>query len=117
MIIVIIICAILYLIMVYGVLYLYYTYNKDYNDLEYRILQLEKRVPSKVYKDLSKEDLQELRERWENDYFHWISKPEYVDIDTLPNGKIGIKVKKNNNKGVSDMACKKGRGGRGGRKK
>ena len=44
MIIVYIICGILYLIMVYGMLYLYYTYNKDYNDLEYRILHLEKRI-------------------------------------------------------------------------
>ena len=47
MIIVIIICGILYLFMIYGVILLYYTYNKDYNDLEYRILDLEKRSINK----------------------------------------------------------------------
>ena len=113
MILVIIICGILYLFMIYGVISLYYTHRKDIEEIENRILQLEKRVPSKEYEDLSKEDLQDLRERWENDYFHWISKPEHVDIDTLQGGKIGIKVRKNNtNKEVDNMACKKGRGGR-----
>lgn len=47
MIIVIIICVILYLIMIYGVISLYYTYRKDIEELENRLLQLEKRVPSK----------------------------------------------------------------------
>ncbi len=44
MIIVIIVCGILYLFIIYGVILLYYTYNKDYNDLEQRILNLEKRI-------------------------------------------------------------------------
>ena len=61
MIIVFIICAILYLIMIYAVLSLYYTYRKDIEELENRILQLEKRVPSKLYKDIKDDkELQEL---------------------------------------------------------
>lgn len=44
MIIVFIICAILYLIMIYGVISLYYTYRKDIEELENRFLQLEKRI-------------------------------------------------------------------------
>ncbi len=44
MIIVFIICAILYLIMIYGVISLYYTYRKDIEELENRLLQLEKRI-------------------------------------------------------------------------
>ena len=42
MILVFIICAILYLFMIYGVLSLYYTYRKDIEELEYRMLQNEK---------------------------------------------------------------------------
>lgn len=61
MIIVFIICVILYLIMIYGVISLYYTYRKDYEELENRLLQLEKRVPSKLYKDIKDDkELQEL---------------------------------------------------------
>ena len=52
MIIVFIICAILYLIMIYAVISLYYTYRKDIEELENRILQLEKRVSNKIYKDI-----------------------------------------------------------------
>lgn len=114
MILVIIICGILYLFMIYGVVYLYYTYHKDYEELENRLLQLEKRLSKKVYNVISKEELEDLRERWENEYFNWINKPEHVVIDNLPGGKIGIKVKKNNTnkEGEDNMACKKGRGGR-----
>lgn len=152
MLILFIITSVLYLLMVGFVLYLYYTYHKDYEELENRLLQLEKRIneveqnndmlgeyyertnvieniqeqnlnrllelekrlSKKVYKDLSKEELEDLRERWENEYFNWINKPEHMVIDNLPGGKIGIKDKKNNTnkEGEDNMACKKGRGGR-----
>lgn len=61
MIIVIIICAILYLIMIYGVISLYYTYKKDYTDIEQRLLQLEKRFIDD-YKNVSRQiiELQDL---------------------------------------------------------
>ena len=61
MIIVYIICSILYLIMIYAVISLYYTYRKDIEELDNRLLQLEKRVPSKLYKDIKDDkELQEL---------------------------------------------------------
>ena len=52
MIIVIIICGILYLLMVYSVLYLYYTYRKDIEEIENRLLQLEKRTSYKKEIDI-----------------------------------------------------------------
>lgn len=61
MIIVFIICGILYLIMIYSVISLYYTYRKDIEEIENRLLQLEKRIPSKIYKDIKDDkELQEL---------------------------------------------------------
>ena len=104
MIIVIIICGILYLFMIYGVLSLYYTYRKDIEELEKRMLEIEKRLPTKFYKDISQEELDELRERWENEYQHWITTiPENVEFVNLPKGKVGIKV---NKKEGDSMACK-----------
>ena len=44
MIIVFIICGILYLCMIYGVLYLYYTYRKDIEEIENRLNVLEQRI-------------------------------------------------------------------------
>ena len=93
MIIVIIICGILYLFMIYGVILLYYTYNKDYNDLEQRILVLEKRI-SKFEK-----------------FYNFL----YSDKDILQEIIIGdIHFIKSNllDKEGDNMACKKGRGGR-----
>lgn len=52
MIVVVIICGILYLLMVYSVLYLYYTYRKDIEELENRLLQLEKRISYKKEIDI-----------------------------------------------------------------
>ena len=43
MILLFIITSVLYLLMVGFVLYLYYTYRKDYEDLDKRVLELEKR--------------------------------------------------------------------------
>ena len=43
MILLFIITSILYLIMIYSVLSLYYKYRKDYEELEKRLLELEKR--------------------------------------------------------------------------
>lgn len=43
MILLFIITSILYLLMIGFVLYLYYTYRKDYEELEKRLLELEKR--------------------------------------------------------------------------
>lgn len=115
MIIVVIIISLIYVILLTLILIAYY---RDNSDLERRVLELEKRLSNKVYKDLSKEELNELRERWENDYFHWINVPEYMTIENVGD-KIGIKVNKeieNNTQRECecDMACgrKKGRGGK-----
>ncbi len=79
----------------YCVISLYYAYRKDIEELEKRMLEIEKRLPSKFYKDISDEELQELRERWENDYQHWFTTvPESVEFVNLPKGKVGIKVNK-----------------------
>ena len=61
MILLFIITSILYLIMMFFVITLYYTYRKDIEELENRMLQFEKRVPSKLYKDIKDDkELQEL---------------------------------------------------------
>lgn len=67
MIIGLIIASILYLIMIYSVLSLYYTYRKDIEELENRMLQLEKRIPNKIYKDIKddKELLELIRQHKE----------------------------------------------------
>ena len=58
---IVIIASILYLIMIYAVLYLYYSYSKDIEEIENRCLQLEKRLPSKIYNDIKDDkELQEL---------------------------------------------------------
>lgn len=97
MIIVLIICGILYLFMAYGVISLYYTYNKDYNDLEQRILVLEKRINKcECVKETYQYTLDLLFENL-----------EVLNIDTYN------KLKEyNKNKEGDTMACKKGRGGR-----
>ena len=86
MIIVLIICGILYLFMIYGVILLYYTYNKDYNDLEQRILVLEKRT-----KDI---DILQIE--------------KYIECSV----KTELIREKFKDKEGDTMACKKGRGGR-----
>lgn len=53
MILIIIICGILYLFMIYGVILLYYTYKKDIEELENRLLQLEKRSRDKEVDDMA----------------------------------------------------------------
>ena len=61
MILLFIITSILYLILTYLVLSLYYKYRKDIEELENRCLQLEKRLPSKIYNDIKDDkELQEL---------------------------------------------------------
>lgn len=77
MIILFIIVSILYLLLVFFVISLYYSYRKDIEELENRLLQLEKRV-----------------------------------IDNSKNLQRQIIDINNREMGVSDMACKKGRGGR-----
>ena len=93
MIIVIIICGILYLFMIYGVIYLYYTYRKDIEAIENRNQILEKRISvfEKFYNSL------------------------YNNKDTMVEIIIGdIHFIKSNllDKEGDNMACKKGRGGR-----
>lgn len=48
MLLIVIIVSILYLIMIYAVLYLYYSYRKDIEEIEKRCLQLEKLINSKL---------------------------------------------------------------------
>lgn len=93
MIIVIIICGILYLFMIYGVILLYYTYNKDYNELEYRILQLEKRTNN------TNKELKGQVERFDF---------SIENIWTVLENELPFK----NREEGDNMACKKGRGGR-----
>lgn len=110
MIIVIIICGILYLFMIYGVILLYYTYNKDYNDLEYRILHLEKSIEDfkKDYKGIYipiNDEMSLLIPLCEKDKFDM----EKVNYYFSKYGKSDLKIK---DKEGDTMACKKGRGGR-----
>ena len=94
MIIVFIICAILYLIMIYSVLYLYYAYKKDIEEIENRLLQLEKRINecetiSSEYKDV-------LEILFEN--------LEVLNIDTYKKLKEYSKIK--DKESEKTMACK-----------
>ena len=86
MIIVLIICGILYLFMIYGVISLYYTYRKDIEELENRLLQLEKRT-----KDI---DILQIE--------------NYIERSV----KTELIREKFKDKEGDTMACKKGRGGR-----
>ena len=94
MILVIIICGILYLFMIYGVISLYYTYKKDIEEIENRILQLEKRF-------------EELKHYTFNEYK--IMKNTLENEFCFYDEQIGKIIK---DKEVDNMACKKGRGGR-----
>ena len=89
MILVIIIISILYLIMIYCVLSLYYTYKKDIEELENRLLQLEKR--------------DSLNTKYVTNCFM-----ELYDMINEKEDKKNIPSKE----GEKCMACKKGRGGR-----
>ena len=97
MIIVLIICGILYLFMAYGVISLYYTYRKDIEELENRLLQLEKRINKcECVKETYQYTLDLLFENL-----------EVLNIDTYN------KLKEyNKDKEGDTMACKKGRGGK-----
>lgn len=88
MILVIIICGILYLFMIYGVIYLYYTYHKEYEELEKRLLVNEKRFI---------DDFKNIQRQITNIY----------DLIFEIEDKKNIPSKEGDN-----MACKKGRGGR-----
>ena len=88
-----IITSILYLILTYLVLSLYYRYRKDIEEIENRLLQFEKRVV-KGDKDCE---------------IGYIYHDEQInEIFTILKSELKIK----NIKEVSDMACRKGRGGR-----
>lgn len=97
MIILFIVIAILYLFMIYGVISLYYTYNKDYNDLEYRILDLEKRINK----------CEQIKETYQYTLDLLFENLEVLNIDTYNKLKEYNKIKEGDT-----MACKKGRGGR-----
>ena len=94
MILVIIICGILYLFMIYGVISLYYTYRKDIEEIEKRLLQLEKRIEE--IKHYTYQEYKTMRNTLENDFCFYDQQIEKL-----------IKDKEGDN-----MACKKGRGGR-----
>ena len=88
MIILFIITSILYLIMIGFVISLYYTYRKDIDEVENRLLQLEKQINLE----------RQFNRNMYNDFYDIIS-----DIEDKKN---------NTNKEGDKMACKKGRGGR-----
>lgn len=95
MIIVFIICAILYLIMIYGVISLYYTYRKDIEELEKRFKVVEKRlvdceIVKQTYKNLTELLFENL---------------EVLNIDTYEKLKEYDKSKE----GDKTMACKRGK--------
>ena len=105
MIIVIIICGILYLFMIYGVVSLYYTYRKDIEELENRLLQFEKRISHEKDIDNILKEMEENQKEFEK-CITWLNVPENMKIET---GKYGsVKITKEGD----TMACKKGRGGR-----
>ena len=110
MIIVIIICGILYLFMIYGVISLYYTYRKDIEEIEKRLLEYEKRIEEfkKDYKGIYipiNDEMSLLIPLCEKDKFDM----EKVNYYFSKYGKPDLKVK---DKEGDNMACKKGRGGR-----
>ena len=51
MILIIIICSVLYILAIGLLYYLYVEYKQDYNNLEYRILYLEKRISECIKKE------------------------------------------------------------------
>lgn len=114
MIILFIITSVLYLLMVGFVITLYYTYRKDYEELEKRNLEFEKRIEEfkKDYKGIYipiNEEMSILIPLIEKDKFDM----KKVDYYFSKYGYPSLKVKKNNtNKEGDTMACKKGRGGR-----
>ena len=110
MIIVIIICGILYLFMIYGVIYLYYTYRKDIEEIENRLLQFEKRIEDfkKDYKGIYipiNDEMSLLIPLCEKDNFDM----EKINYYFSNYGKSSMKI---NDKEGDTMACKKGRGGK-----
>lgn len=100
MIIVFIICAILYLIMIYAVLSLYYTYRKDYEELENRMLQLEKRTSHEKEIDSILKEMEENQNEFEK-CINWLTVPEHMKIETGKYGTVKIKME-----GDKTMACK-----------
>lgn len=105
MIIILIVCGILYLLMVYSVISLYYTYRKDIEELEKRFLVLEKRTSHEKEIDVILKEMEENQKEFEK-CITWLNVPENMKIET---GKYGsVKITKEGD----NMACKKGRGGR-----
>lgn len=100
MIIVFIICAILYLIMIYGVLYLYYAYRKDIEEIENRLLQLEKRTSHEKEIDIILKEMEENQKEFEK-CINWLNVPEHMKIETGKYGTVKIKME-----GDNIMACK-----------
>ena len=94
MILLFIIVSILYLIMIYAVLSLYYKYRKDIEEIEKRLLQLEKRIEE--IKHYTYQEYKTMRNTLENDFCFYDQQIEKIIKD----------------KEVDNMACKKGRGGR-----
>ena len=88
-----ILTSILYLIMIYSVLSLYYKYRKDYEEIENRLLQLEKSV-TKINKDIK--------------IGYEYQENQIEEIFLILKNEINLPSKDGDN----CMACKKGRGGR-----
>lgn len=92
MIIVFIICAILYLLMVFFVITLYYTYRKDYEELEKRFKVVEKRLV----------DCEVVKQTYKNVTELLFENLEVLNIDTYEKLKEYDKSKEGDN----TMACK-----------
>ena len=110
MIIILIVCGILYLFMIYGVVSLYYTYRKDIEEIEKRLLEYEKRIEEfkKDYKGIYipiNDEMSLLIPLCEKDNFDM----EKIDYYFSNYGKPSMNIK---DKEGDNMACKKGRGGR-----
>lgn len=89
-------------------------YLKDIEELEERLLQLEKRINKcekdlhkGIFKELTEEELEDLK-KWDNEYRNWIFNPYDHGLNIF--GKSFSNPKKK--EGDETMACKKGKGGK-----
>ena len=100
MILLFIITSILYLIMMFFVITLYYTYRKDIEEIENRLLQLEKRTSHEKEIDIILKEMEENQKEFEK-CINWLNVPEHMKIETGKYGTVKIKME-----GDKTMACK-----------
>lgn len=110
----IIICVLIASFFILVITLLCKSYTKDIIELEERLLQLEKRVNEcekglnkGIFKNLTKEELEQLK-KYDNEYRNWIFNPYDHGLNIFGESFNNPKKKE----GDETMACKKGRGGR-----